>query len=89
MTNENFYLAVVMKLVVISSPDRVKNELETLELLFDHGLEYFHLRKPDRSKSVYIKFIESVSGKYINRIIVHNYHELIEHYGSSSLSMIK
>ena len=69
-----------MKLVVISSPDRVKNESETLELLFAHGLEYFHLRKPGQSKSTYIKFIDSISEKYINKIIVHNYHELIENY---------
>lgn len=69
-----------MKLIVISSPINIESESETILLLFQAGLKYFHLRKPNLSIQEFEYFLDRIPKQYLNRVIIHQHHELIEQY---------
>lgn len=69
-----------MKLIVISSPVNIKNEIENIVALFELGLKYFHLRKPDFSREQYKRFLALIPREYRKYIIIHHYHQLIKDY---------
>lgn len=69
-----------MKLVVISYPEWLNNEVELLTKLFGEGLLFFHLRKPNASETEVEQFICQISSDYRNRIIIHNHFNLAEKY---------
>jgi thiamine-phosphate pyrophosphorylase len=69
-----------MKLIVISPPDNIPNEQETLLKLFEEGLEYFHLRKPEFSQAQYDQFLNKIPCQYREYIIIHHHHQLIYRY---------
>ena len=70
-----------MKLIVISSPlsaealaktnISVPNEHEIINLLFEEGLEIFHIFKPTFSKEEIKDFIKQIPSKYHDRIAFH------------------
>lgn len=71
-----------MKLIVISSPWSaetfakknipVPKEHEIINLLFEEGLEIFHIYKPDLSKEEIKYFIKQIPSKYHDRIDLHS-----------------
>jgi thiamine-phosphate pyrophosphorylase len=69
-----------MKLIVISNPTNLNNEHEITCSLFDAGLKYFHLRKPDFSKNEMDNFLKQMPEKYFDRIVLHSHFELQEKY---------
>lgn len=70
-----------MKLIVICAPDvNLYHEIESIVQLFEHNLEYFHLRKPTFSEAEYEDFISKIPEQYRNKIIIHNYHNLAIKY---------
>ncbi|MBE9171144.1 thiamine phosphate synthase [Pleurocapsales cyanobacterium LEGE 06147] len=69
-----------MKLILISNPVNLVDELETIVKIFESGLTYFHLRKPDFTKEEYELFLKAIPLKYRKYIIIHHYHELIYNY---------
>jgi thiamine-phosphate pyrophosphorylase len=71
---------IPMKLILISNPVNLVDELETIVRMFESGLTYFHLRKPDFTKEEYELFLKAIPLKYRKYIIIHHYHELIYHY---------
>ena len=48
-----------MKLIVISAPQTIENEISIIEELIEKGLEYYHLRKPDWTINQTREFIGS------------------------------
>ncbi|OFY85054.1 MAG: hypothetical protein A3F72_04735 [Bacteroidetes bacterium RIFCSPLOWO2_12_FULL_35_15] len=70
-----------MKLIVISNPINLNNEHEILCSLFEAGLEYFHLRKPDLSKEELEQYILGISIQFRNRVVLHSHHQLALEYG--------
>lgn len=69
-----------MKLIVLSNPTNLNNEHELLCSLFEAGLEYYHLRKPDFSKEKMENFLKQIPQKYFNKIVLHSHHDLAEKY---------
>lgn len=69
-----------MKLIVISHPSWIENENEAIRVLFENGLEYFHLRKPDATMDAYRMFLEKINPDFHRHIIIHNHFELINDY---------
>lgn len=65
-----------MKLIVISSSRHKENEAKIVTSLFEHGLETFHLRKPNMSTAEMRKFIQSIPEHFHNRIVIHSHHRL-------------
>jgi thiamine-phosphate pyrophosphorylase len=64
-------------IVLIAPEDDRYNEIETLHHLFEAGLEYYHLRKPGKNYEEHVLYLNKIDKKYHNRIVPHNFHELI------------
>lgn len=69
-----------MKTIVITSPVPVKDEATVCNLLFDHGLELLHLRKPGGNREAYETFIRKIRCCYRKRIVIHDHYSLAEKY---------
>ena len=61
-----------MKLIVISPPENVSNEKETIIYLFENGLEVFHVYKPNFSKEEIKKYVQQLPKKYYSKIVLHS-----------------
>ena len=68
----------MFKYILISQPDDFDGEIDVLVSLFENGLQYFHLRKPQSSKEEMIKYIESIPEKYHSKIVIHSHYSLAE-----------
>jgi thiamine-phosphate pyrophosphorylase len=69
-----------MKLLVISTPQEIPHEVETIHELFRLGLEILHLRKPDYSSLRMEKLLKSIESRYHQRIMLHSHHNLGQRY---------
>ena len=68
-------------MIVLISPEKdIKNEIVILNQLFDAGLEFYHLRKPLKNIKEYSDYLNKIEVKYHNRIVVHEFHELINDF---------
>ena len=67
-------------IILIAPENDVPNELEILNQLFQNGLEYYHLRKPNKNYEEHCDYLNLIDKKYHNRIVVHYFHELINEY---------
>lgn len=65
-----------MKVVVISNPEEVVDEVKIVTGLFKAGLERFHLRKPRFSTNKLRKLLDKIPEEYLDRIVIHSHHEL-------------
>jgi thiamine-phosphate pyrophosphorylase len=69
-----------MHLIVISPPENLPEEVNLLTLLFEAGLERFHIRKPDFSEKEITNYILSIPKKYYSKLVLHSFHHLAERY---------
>jgi thiamine-phosphate pyrophosphorylase len=68
-------------MIILISPEKdIKNEMIILNQLFDAGLEFYHLRKPLKNIQEYSAYLNKIETKYHNRIVVHEFHDLINKY---------
>lgn len=66
------------KIILLSPPKNVENEHQIVVHLFEVGLQYFHLRKPDFSDIEYAQYLAEIPTKYWNQIVLHHHHYLAE-----------
>ena len=78
-----------MRIVVVSSYNRLRNEAEIYNALFDAGLQTLHLRKPRFSTRKIKNLIETVQEKYHNRIVIHSHFQLAMEYNIKGLHLTK
>jgi len=68
-------------MILLIAPEKdVKNEINILNQLFEAGLEYFHLRKPEKNFEEHCDYLNQIDEKYHNRIVVHLFHELVNKF---------
>tara|TARA_B110000211_G_C13879351_1_gene464459 strand:- start:139 stop:735 length:597 start_codon:yes stop_codon:yes gene_type:complete len=68
-------------MIVLISPEKdIENEIVILNQLFEEGLEYFHLRKPEKNVEAYCDYLHQIDEQYHNRIVIHFHHALINEY---------
>ena len=67
-------------IVLISPENDVKDEVSILNQLFEAGLAYYHLRKPDKDYQEHCDYLDQIDSKYHNQIVAHYFHELINVY---------
>jgi len=65
-----------MKLIVITTEHFFDGEPNTLNLLFDNGMELLHLRKPEASEAEMAHLIRQIQPKYHTRIVLHDHFSL-------------
>jgi thiamine-phosphate pyrophosphorylase len=67
-------------IILIAPENDIPNEIEILHQLFEAGLLFYHLRKPNKNYDEHVEFLNQIDSKYHNRIVVHYFHELVNHY---------
>lgn len=67
-------------IVLIAPETDIDNELQILNQLFEAGLEYYHMRKPEKSYDEHCAYLNQIDSKYHSRIVVHFYHELVNEF---------
>lgn len=67
-------------IVVIAPENDIPNEIEILNQLFQEGLEYYHLRKPDKDYQAHCEYLNKIDKQYHNKIVVHYHHELVNDF---------
>lgn len=76
-----------MKLIVISHPEKVSNEAEHIQQLFDAGLEVFHLRKQEFTETEFEKNLKQLPPSLYKRIVIHNHYRLVEKYNLKGIHL--
>ncbi|MGD1845444.1 MAG: thiamine phosphate synthase [Salibacteraceae bacterium] len=66
-----------MKLILVTSPDKFKSEVDTVIELFEKDLELLHLRKPGFSEKRMTEYLRAIPKKYHNRIVIHSHYKLL------------
>ena len=72
-------------LVVISYPTTVADEANSINALFDEGLEILHLRKPGVAVDDLCALIEKINPQYHHQIALHQNHEIADGFGINRL----
>lgn len=68
-------------MIILIAPEKdVPNEIEILHQLFQEGLLYYHLRKPNKNYEEHCAYLNQIDKKYHHRIVVHYFHELINDF---------
>ena len=78
-----------MKIILLSDFFPVKQEHLLLNALFEEGLEYFHLRKRSFSEAQMRRYLDQISPKNYNKIIIHSHFHLSDQYGLKGLHFKK
>ena len=69
-----------MKIAVISNNRYLDNEAETINLLFEAGLDYFHIKKNTRNSKKLTRLLDKINPAYYNRINIHkNYSKAVKY----------
>lgn len=69
-----------MKILAFTLTYSTPNEVDTINDLFNNGLDYLHIHKPKIKKVELIKFIEKINSKYHSKIILHQHHTLSKRF---------
>ncbi|MCH3993476.1 MAG: thiamine phosphate synthase [Prevotella sp.] len=69
-----------MKLIVITSPDKVPGEVSKIRQLLDNGIDLLHIRKPDWTEAQCRELIEQIPERYRHRLVLHQYFNLCQTY---------
>lgn len=76
-----------MKLILLTMPYFFIEEHQILTALFDEGLEYLHLRKPD-SESVYLeRLLSLIPENYRKKIVLHEHFYLKSEFNLAGIHL--
>lgn len=65
-------------MIVISNLTAIANEINTIHALFEHGLDLFHIRKPDFSATEMKAFVMAIGLEHSPKLVLHSHHQLAE-----------
>jgi thiamine-phosphate pyrophosphorylase len=69
-----------MKIILISNPVDIEKEHDLINALFEEGLDYFHLRKPETSLEEMELFIKKIKPAFVKKISIHSHFNLLKKY---------
>ena len=69
-----------MKVLVITQPQFFEGETTLVNVLFCHGLERLHLRKPKATETEMAEWIEQIAPPFRHLVVVHDHHDLALRY---------
>ncbi len=78
-----------MHLIVISNESGILEEYIQVTKLFEEGLMYFHLRKPNFPKHLLEEYINNIPKEYHDRIIIHSHYDLCLKYNLKGIHLTK
>lgn len=74
-----------MKLIIISPPEHIPHEAETINALFDEGLQVYHIRKPGWSAMEMEFVVSRIKAQHLDKVSLHNNHVHRTDWGISRL----
>lgn len=63
-------------MIIISNPAEIANEIDILHTLFEEGLEFLHVRKPNYSKDEMRSFLSAINSIYYSKLVLHQHHDV-------------
>ena len=78
-----------MKIIVITSPDKMPGEVSTICRLLNDGIDSIHIRKPDWNETQCRELIEAIPEQYRCQLVLHQYFELCEEYHLKGIHLNK
>jgi thiamine-phosphate pyrophosphorylase len=69
-----------VKLIVISNPVNLPDEVAQVHKMFELGLRYFHVRKPSFTTEEMTTYLLQIDSQYFDRVIIHNHEALKESF---------
>jgi len=63
-------------MIVITNPISITNEIDIIHSLFESGLEFLHIRKPDFSEVEVRSFLSEIKPDYRQQLVLHSHHQL-------------
>src|SRR6185312_3477485 len=76
-----------MKIIIITPELTLPDETDTVNALFESGLERLHLRKADYTEESYIKYLQQIDYQYHSRIVLHSSFQLVERFDLGGLHL--
>jgi thiamine-phosphate pyrophosphorylase len=76
-----------MKIILISPQKDIQKEQELINALFEKGLDYLHLRKPDHTKDELENYLKQIKPAYYRKISVHSHYNLLEKYNLGGMHL--
>ena len=70
-----------MQLIIVTAPDPLLSEVDTITGLFEAGLKLLHLRKPGYSEEQLAQLIEAIPSRFHRGLMLHSHHQLVDRYG--------
>ncbi len=73
-----------MSVIVISNStflESFQNEAQQINALFEAGLPFLHLRKPDSTESDLKSLLEAIDARFYSQIVVHQHFETAQEFG--------
>lgn len=68
-------------IIIISHPDKLKDEVSIINQLFDAGMQIFHLRKPIATEQEVRLILEGIRSEYRGRVVLNQFYYLSEEFG--------
>jgi thiamine-phosphate pyrophosphorylase len=69
-----------MKVILLSKPRYDEEEIDLVKIMFESGLENYHLRKPRITTNQMKKILDKIPSQFHDRIIIHSHHHLARVY---------
>ena len=76
-----------MKLILLSTPDFFVEEDTIIDALFEEGLDYLHLRKPNTEPVYSERLLTLLPQQWHNRVVVHEHFYLKEEFGLKGIHL--
>lgn len=67
-------------MIVITNPSSIKNEMQIIQHLFEEGLDFLHIRKPDFTVEETKHFLSKINPHFYSKIILHNHHSISKEF---------
>ncbi|GAB0155600.1 thiamine phosphate synthase [Chryseobacterium sp. Alg-005] len=67
-------------IIVITPEQIIPNEIETIDQLFQEGLDLLHIRKPFINNEKMKNFLDGIDSSYHAQLVLHNHYDLGKEY---------
>lgn len=74
-------------MIVITNPIPIVNEINTIHALFECGLEFLHVRKPNFSEEEMKVYLSKITKDYRSRLVLHQHHQLALDFGINRIHL--
>lgn len=72
-------------MIVITNPNPIAHEINTIHSLFENGLQLLHIRKPDFSQVEMRFFLSGIKPDFRQQLVLHSHHHLAPVFGIDSI----